>query len=163
MLHNCHGFPDELVSHYNDGLRSLVDEHALLRTKTISLRPNSPWYTEELHEAKHLRRKLERKWQQTRLTVDHQIYRQQCAHVNKLLRQTRISHYSDKISACGRDPEGVYKIARHLMGGKGSATVSPQNSHPGCLADNFSDFFSQRSEMDCSRLIQTTPRWKKDL
>ena len=144
VLHNFHGSPDELLSCYNDIMRTLVDKHAPLRTKTIHLRPNSPWYTEELHEAKHLRRKLERKWRQTKLNVDHQIYRQQCTHVNKLIRQTRISHYSNKISECGRDTKGVYRIARHLMGDKGSGAVFPQNIPHLCLAEQFSDFFSKK-------------------
>ena len=144
VLHNFHGFSDELLSCYNDGMRSLVDKHAPLRTKTIHLRPNSPWYTEELHGAKHLRRRLERKWRQTRLHVDHQIYRQQCTHVNKLIRQTRISYYSNKIAECGHDTKGLYRIARHLMGDKESGAVLPQNIPPVCLADQFSDFFSHK-------------------
>ena len=144
VLQNCNGNLDELVSHYNDGLRSLIDKHAPLRSKTILLRPNSPWYTEDLHDAKHLRRKLERKWKRTKLTIDHQIYRQQCTSVNKLLHQTRRTYYSDKISACGQNPKEIFRIARHLMGEKGSNTVLPQNICAGDLADRFSNFFSRK-------------------
>ena len=61
-----------------------------------------------------------------------------------MIRQTRISYYSNKISECGRDTKGVYRIARHLMGDKESGAVLPQNIPPVCLADQFSDFFSHK-------------------
>ena len=57
----------------NNSLASLVDKHAPLLIKQVTLRPTSPWYKEELHEAKHLKRTLERKWRKTNLRVDHEI------------------------------------------------------------------------------------------
>ena len=64
-----------------------IGKHAKLRTKTITLRPTYPWFTEELHAAKHTRRKLERKWRNSGLVIDHEIYRQYCAETNKRLKQ----------------------------------------------------------------------------
>ena len=54
---------EELVSVYNDELLSLINKHAPLllcssaplRTKAIVLRPSCPWYTGDLHVAKHMR------------------------------------------------------------------------------------------------------------
>ena len=37
---------DELVRQYNDDLRSLIDIHAPLVTKTVVLRPSAPWISE---------------------------------------------------------------------------------------------------------------------
>ena len=68
---------EKLVDIYNDELSLLLDKHAPLLKKTIVLRPSCPWYTDELHSKKHLKRKLERKWKTTKLTVDHEIYRKQ--------------------------------------------------------------------------------------
>ena len=62
-----------------------MESHALLLTKTITLRPSSSWYTEELYNAKHMRRKLQRVWRKTRLIVHHEIYREQCITVNRLI------------------------------------------------------------------------------
>ena len=93
ILHPFNGSVDELANAYNNGLHSLVDKHAPLFTKRIVLRPSCPWYSNQLHEVKHLRRKLERKWRCSKLAIDHQIYREQCAITNKLLQQTRISYY----------------------------------------------------------------------
>jgi hypothetical protein len=38
---------DEHVESFNNSLASLVDKHAPLLTKQITLRPTSPWYNED--------------------------------------------------------------------------------------------------------------------
>jgi exonuclease III len=52
------GSVDDLISAYDSSIRRLIDKHAPLQVKTITLRPNAPWYTENIREAKHKRRKL---------------------------------------------------------------------------------------------------------
>ncbi len=131
---------DEHVESLNNSLESLVDKHAPLLTKQVTLRPTSPWYNEELHEAKHLKRKLERKWRKTNLTVDHEIYRNQCASVNKFLKQTRVKFYSEKIESCGRDQKTLFKVTKNLLG-RNEEAVLPTSSSSKELAQNFSDFF----------------------
>jgi len=49
---------DDLISAYNCGIRRLIDKHAPLQVKTITLRPNAPWYTEDIREAKNSGEKL---------------------------------------------------------------------------------------------------------
>jgi hypothetical protein len=125
------------IKSLNNSLASLVDKHTPLLTKQVTLRP---WYNEELHEAKHLKRKLERKWRKTNLTVDHEIYRNQCASVNKFLKQTRVKFYSEKIESCGRDQKTLFKVTKNLLG-RNEEAVLPTSSSSKELAQNFSDFF----------------------
>ncbi len=96
-----------------------------------------------MHDAKHLRRKFERKWRKTQLTVDHDIYRNQCATVNKLLKQTRLNFYSDKIQSCGRDQKTLFKVTKTLLG-KNEETILPTSSCAKTLAQDFSDFFVKK-------------------
>ncbi|XP_060554994.1 uncharacterized protein LOC132715902 [Ruditapes philippinarum] len=65
----------EASEKYHTVLSSLLDKHAPEKTKTIVLRPQCPWFNQEIHDEKHIKRKLERKWQESKLTVDHEIYR----------------------------------------------------------------------------------------
>ena len=44
------GAVDELVEACNSGVKFLINKHASLQRKTITLRTNAPWYTEELRE-----------------------------------------------------------------------------------------------------------------
>ena len=135
------------------GSSELVFLHAPLHTRTITEHPNCPWYTDILHEAKHLRRKLEQRWKKSRLTVNHQIYRDQCIVVNKLLKQTRIAYYSENITACAHDQKGIYKVARHLLGDSGSTSL-PQTGSPSELNEMFSSFFINKIQ-NTRRDLQT--------
>ena len=58
MLQTTQGNVDGLVTAFTNGLTSLIDKHAPLRTRPNTERPDCPWYTDTLHEAKHLRWKL---------------------------------------------------------------------------------------------------------
>jgi hypothetical protein len=62
---------------------------------------------EELNEAEHQRRKLERKWHRSKLTIDHGIYRNHCDNMNKLLRQARSNNYTENLSSGQQDPKTI--------------------------------------------------------
>ena len=136
---------DEQVSIYTQELTDLVDKHAPERTKTITLRPTSPWYTQELHDAKHLKRKLENKWQKTKLTVDHEIYREQCAEYNKLLQRCKSAYYTEKVESCQNDSKSLFRITKNLLGTDSEAKL-PKNDSSSQLAQDFSDFFINKIE-----------------
>ena len=136
---------DQITDTYNKELIKLIEKHAPLRTKTITLRPNCPWYTEEIFEAKHLKRKFERAWRKSNLAIDHEIYRSQCATVNKLLKETKINYYSEKVSLNERDPRALSKLTKHLMNGS-DEKILPLGKSPGELVQDFSDFFITKIE-----------------
>jgi len=82
---NIHLDPWMISSAYDSGIRRLIDKHAPLQVKTITLRSNTPWYTEDIREAKHKRRKAERLWRRTKLTVHHQMFKEECRNIIALL------------------------------------------------------------------------------
>ncbi|XP_052791884.1 uncharacterized protein LOC128226025 [Mya arenaria] len=136
---------DTAVEEYSNILNAIIDKHAPLKTKTIVLRPSCPWYTESLHDAKHQKRKLERKWRDSKLAVDHQIYRQHCSEVNKLLKQSRIDYYTSQITQCGNDYKKLFKVTNTLLGKSNEVTL-PSHSSPEQMAQDFSDFFVNKIE-----------------
>jgi len=87
------GAVDDLVEAYNLGVKFLINKHGPLQRKIITLRPNAPWYTEELREGKHNRQKAERLWCKTKLEILHQLSKERCREVGKfvmgLIIQTR--------------------------------------------------------------------------
>ena len=60
----------DLVSCYNTTLSGLLDKHALLFKKTITVHPRLPWFNVTVKEAKRISRKHERIWQKTRSELD---------------------------------------------------------------------------------------------
>lgn len=134
---------DELVEAYNKNLTTIVDKHAPLCTRTITLRPHSPWYTEELRTAKHERRRRERKWHQTKLKVHYDLFQEQSKAVAKLVRTTKQSYFIDQIAQCNGDQKQLFKITKKLLGESGKVTL-PNHTSPHELAQQFSSFFSSK-------------------
>ena len=52
----------ELVNQYHKTLSKLLDKHAPKQTKSVQVRPPSPWVSHEIVVAKRRRRYLERIW-----------------------------------------------------------------------------------------------------
>ena len=98
----------ECVNAYNKGIRELINAHAPVICRTITQRPHAPWYTDEIRCVKRERRRLERPWLKYGLEIHHQLYRNQCHAMNRLLLKTRKDYYLTKITNCSRDQKGIY-------------------------------------------------------
>ena len=66
---------DSLIYCYNKTLSCLLDKHAPLQSRKIILRPNAPWYNDELRKLKREKRRFERRYVNYNLTVHKQMYR----------------------------------------------------------------------------------------
>ena len=55
-LNDSSGTLDEITTRYVSSLNDLVDKHAPLLQRTITVRPHTRWYNEQLIDAKHVRR-----------------------------------------------------------------------------------------------------------
>jgi hypothetical protein len=62
---------DDAVSVYNSPIAAVADKHALVKSRSVTIRTDCPWYTEELAQEKSLCRRLERQAHKSGLQVDH--------------------------------------------------------------------------------------------
>ena len=60
----------ELVNQYNETLSKLLDKHAPKQTKSVQVRPQSPWMSNEIIIAKCRLRYLERIWRRSHSPID---------------------------------------------------------------------------------------------
>ena len=93
-------------------------------------RPHAAWYTEELREAKRLRRKLERIWRNGNQESDRHNYRRQCSIVATVLHQTKSSYYSSKVEHCKKDNKALFKITDTLLKPSNKALPQIDNAGP---------------------------------
>ena len=98
----------DLVQQYNQTLNQLLDIHAPVVNKTVVVHPESPWFNNEIKEAKLARRKAEKRWRKSNLTVDRQIFIEKRETVNTLLQKAKENYYSDLIKSS--DQKTVYCI-----------------------------------------------------
>ncbi|CAG2255706.1 unnamed protein product [Mytilus edulis] len=134
---------EQLVEHYQGNLSNIFDKHAPVTIKSVVLRPNTEWYSDDLNNAKRDKRKAERKWRDSKLEVHHQIFKEKCRTVGKLLYIAKETYYSSKIENCGNDHKQLFKLTKHLMG-KQQQTPLPSSSSDLELSNSFADFSSIR-------------------
>ena len=60
--------------YYNEGLEQILNRHAPLSTRSINDRPSAPWLTTEIRNARRERRRAERIWRKSGLTVHKDNY-----------------------------------------------------------------------------------------
>ena len=133
---------DNLVKQYDNTLRSIFDKHAPLTTKEIRDRPNTPWYNEQVMEAKRLRRRAERKYLSSGLTVHKDILHNQHRNLCTVIAKAKQQFYHEAI-VNNNSSKNLFKITDTLLHKKGDS-ILPTHDNPEQLANNFVDFFCDK-------------------
>ena len=132
-----------LIDQYNSTLSSLLDKHAPLMEKTITIRPSAPWMTDELRIEKRVLSKAERTWWYGKLAILFQIY---CSHLKsfaKNLRGTKSTFFRRKVGECRHDGRTLYQLLNNLMGSfKGK--IPPPCIQPSDRLNAFATAFSSK-------------------
>ena len=93
----------ELTTSYDHTLRSILDKHAPVQSKALSVRPRVLWFDEDQKELKIKRRKLERKMRKSKLHLDICAYRVACREYNSHRKDAKKKNYSHLIEECAGD------------------------------------------------------------
>ena len=134
---------DELIQCYNTTLTNLMDKHAPLREKVIRLQPQAPWFNESILKAKQERRRAERKYKKSKLTIDYQIIKEKHRIVQEMCATAKQRHYSEKINDNNGDSKTLFQIANTLLH-KQNNTSLPSHTSPSQLADRFASYFTDK-------------------
>ena len=133
----------DLVSCYNTTLSDLLDKHAPLFKKTITVRPSVPWFNVAVKEAKRISRKPERIWRKTRSELDRKRFTKSRNHANHVMEQARRDYYFKFIEENSTDPRRLFKATSALLGNSSWERYPPYKDLSG-LANDFGKFFAQK-------------------
>ena len=134
---------NQLVTQYNDRLSQLLDKHAPMKKAKLVIKPRALWYTPSIAKAKRLRRKLERQWRRTKLTVHQQMFKEQRQQVSSLNRKTHAIYYNNKVTECAGDQEALFSIVDKLLH-RTDIGALPSGDSNAQIASRMSDFFSEK-------------------
>ena len=109
----------------------------------ITLRPSAPWYTDEIHEEKKKRGRLERRWRSSRLCIDRQMYAEQCQLVNDMLKRVKSSYYIYIISDNTPNQKILFNMIDNLLHRRPEKRYYTASSTAE-LANNFAEFFHNK-------------------
>ena len=132
---------DSMVRQYNKILLDTLNKHAPVVQRYVVLRPNAPWYSDTLRTAKQVKRRRERKWLKTNLTVDKQYYQDQCEHYRDLLNKAKTAYHRSHIEKS--DQRTLFRVIDKLSKPK-AEQVLPSHDSPKDLANNLAEFFDDK-------------------
>ncbi|XP_076441126.1 uncharacterized protein LOC143280376 [Babylonia areolata] len=137
--------PDLSAQQLDDGLRGLLDRHAPATEKRVPSGHTSPWYaavSDILRDAKKERRRAERKWRKSGLTVDSQIFLTAKQLVTDIVQNAKEEYWSSKIKA-STSVKNVFLTSNRLLG-RSRDFILPTNIPPNDLSDAFAEFFTTK-------------------
>jgi len=150
---------NDLVSQYNSGLSSLLDAHAPLRSRVVTVKPANPWLTAEVLAARRVARACERRWrdrkkQGTALEIDRDLVRNINKEKRKVIDREKAQYLNKEISeASGK--KSIFKIVDSFLIKKPGLKLPRHSSLPE-LVERFSSHFTSkvaniRSRLDAAR------------
>ena len=134
-----------MVTTLDNNLSILLEKHATEITKTVTIKPNRPWYSKMVQTQKRIVRRHEKLWQkykQDHLWVALQIVREK---YKNLLLATKTETLSNKVLACKQDTKKLYKLVHHLTSMKADNHL-PKHENEENLANEFADYFIGKIE-----------------
>ena len=152
---------NELTNAYNETLSKLLDKHAPIKSKTVTIHPTSPWYTPEIHEAKKLKRKAERTWRRTRLTVHRDIFVTERNKVNELIIKSKKDFYINTIKESSNIQRDLYKCVNTLLN-KNAPSKLPDSDNDTELCESMVTFFSNKIQKIESQLKEVQSKTSSD-
>ena len=134
---------EDKVKQYNEVLTEILNKHAPEKVKMVAVKDNRPWMNEKIRNAKKKRRKFEKQWRKTKLTVHREAYVAEREAVKKLIETEKAAFYNEKIHECEGDQKKLFSIIDKLLN-RGSSSKLPQHDNPEDLVNEFSDFFDNK-------------------
>ena len=136
---------EESVTQYNDVLGDILEKHAPLKTKWLTIGPAAPWVNDDIVSARKERRRMERRWRLSRLNVDREIFMNQIYIVKKMLYAAKSEFYANRIKDQARNPKAPFRTVGSLLQTKRLPALP--NEHLGQLLDEFSTYFIDKVDI----------------
>ena len=87
-----------VLRQYEKAMKSSIDKHAPIRRRTTQSRKREPWYNDDIHNARQLRRINETRWRETRLDIYRQIFVQHRSEENTMISRAKQQYYEKKLA-----------------------------------------------------------------
>ena len=94
-------------------MKSSMDKHAPMRTRTTQSRKREPWYNDDIHNARQLRRIHEIRWRESKLEIHRLICVQHRSEVNTMTSRAKQQYYEHKLTAT--DQKTCFKVVSEML------------------------------------------------
>ena len=133
----------ELALQYDSVLHTLINLHAPLVTKKISIKPPNPQMTPAILASKRYRRYLERVWCKNPTALNRSRVTRQTHLCNRQMSKAKSAHYSKITAEHSGDHGSLWKAFNKILHCFPKMHL-PDHSSIGTLANTFSSFFIKK-------------------
>ena len=135
---------DELVDCYNTTLAELLDRYAPLKTKTVTVRPQVPWYSDEIRVAKRERKRAERRWRSTGTAADLDLFKKHKNYVTHLLKEAKSAFLAEFIDQNADHQGELFRAVKDLLVEKNTLCFSDYTDKS-ALVNDLGRYFVEKS------------------
>jgi hypothetical protein len=143
LLDPVDGNVDLLTDKYNLVLSEILDKHAPLKKKIITVHPEAPWMTEDIKKVKTEKRKAEHVWQKSKLEVHKQIFIELRNKENIMIKKSKMTFYQEEIAGSLNSQSALFKCVDRLLN-RNQPTALPQHESTEELCNTMAEFFSEK-------------------
>ena len=141
---------------YSNMLRETLDQHASLKTKTVSDHSKLPWFSDDIAAAIWQRRKAERKWKQDISNTDLYLNFYQLRRlVLNLIDAGEHAYYIEALQDTNAGTKQIFKTCDNLLGCNKDLPWPPGTNEE--LASTFNNFFIENIAKIRELLLQNQP------
>ncbi|KAK6171566.1 hypothetical protein SNE40_019723 [Patella caerulea] len=134
---------NEKASAYNSIIVDVLYQILPLKSKTINIRQNNAWFTDELRELKKSKTKAEKTWYKTKLHVHKEIFKSKKNELCHKIKDCKKSYFSNRIENSQNKQRELFKISKSLLDHTHGQTILPESDDQFELACKFSNYFSE--------------------
>ena len=134
---------DVVIETYNKTMLSVLDKHAPLKKRMITIHPDAPWIDDGIKEQKREKRKAERKWRKTNLTVHREIYTEQRNKLSAMITESKKDYYQQQISDSTSSQSALFKTVDELLSKK-RVSALPSHESTEELCNRMATFFTDK-------------------
>jgi len=130
---------DTLVSNFSEAVTKSLDVHAPLKEITLKDGDPKPWYDNDIHQERRKRRRAERQYKKTRLTVHKQELERQSQLVIEMIKEKKSKYYQEKFKQA--NSKETFRLMKHLLTPPSSQNIGMDDL---TAAENFKSFFEEK-------------------
>ena len=134
-----------LVTTYRNVVSGLIEKHSPLQAKSVMVRPQRKYISQEVRIAKRTRRRYEQKWRSTKSPVDCERFTEQRDLVTRLMHDVGRDFISNCIMDNAGNPKSLFNVLNSLLCRKQPSPL-PTHTSPEDLANKFGNYFTTKIE-----------------
>ena len=146
---------DQLVNCYNTTLSSRLNKLAPIQSRKIRSRSRAPWFDAEIMQARHNRRKAEKRWRRTGLASDLLAFKSKRNYEIYIMINARRSYYSQFMDENRSKQSELFRESNNLLNIQTDKTLLPHKDAVK-LAKDVGDYFFRKITAIMSKLAAST-------